>query len=315
MKKLTTIVSGTALLVSAPAMAADIVIGVPNWASVNATAHVLEIVIEENLGLDVELQNGTNPIVFEAMDKGSMHAHPEVWMPNQQNLHDTYVKDNGSVVMNQNPVSAEQGMCVPSYIAEQYDIKTIDDLSDPDKMAVFDSDGNGTPEVWIGAPGWASTVVEKIRAKSYGYAETMNLMEMDEALALAQVDNAVAQGENIVFYCYTPHHMFSLYDLVPLSEPSYDAAEWDVKQPTDDPNWLENSKAGTAWDAAKLHVFYAGALEEAQPEAAEMLSKVKLTTDQVNAIVFALSADGKDPAEYAREWVDANSDLVDSWFN
>ncbi|NKB54653.1 MAG: amino acid-binding protein [Rhizobiaceae bacterium] len=296
-------------------MAADIVIGVPNWASVNATAHVLEIVIEENLGLDVELQNGTNPIVFEAMDKGSMHAHPEVWMPNQQNLHDTYVKDNGSVVMNQNPVSAEQGMCVPSYIAEQYDIKTIDDLSDPDKMAVFDSDGNGTPEVWIGAPGWASTVVEKIRAKSYGYAETMNLMEMDEALALAQVDNAVAQGENIVFYCYTPHHMFSLYDLVPLSEPSYDAAEWDVKQPTDDPNWLENSKAGTAWDAAKLHVFYAGALEEAQPEAAEMLSKVKLTTDQVNAIVFALSADGKDPAEYAREWVDANSDLVDSWFN
>ena len=169
MNKLATLLGGASAVVAGPALAADIVIGVPNWASVNATAHILEVVIEENLGLDVELQNGTNPIVFEAMDSGAMHVHPEVWMPNQQNLHDTYVKDNGTVVMNENPVQAEQGMCVPTYIAEQNDITSIDDLSDPDKMAIFDTDGNGTPEVWIGAPGWASTVVEKIRAKSYGY--------------------------------------------------------------------------------------------------------------------------------------------------
>ena len=56
--------------------AADIVIGVPNWPSVNATAHVLKVIIEDNYGMDVELQNGTNPIVFEAMDSGSMHVHP-----------------------------------------------------------------------------------------------------------------------------------------------------------------------------------------------------------------------------------------------
>jgi ABC-type proline/glycine betaine transport system substrate-binding protein len=88
--KLTTIAlaagMGAAVGIQAPAFAADIVIGVPNWPSVAATANVLKVVIEDNLGLEVELQNGTNPIVFEAMDKGSMHAHPEVWMPNQQNL-------------------------------------------------------------------------------------------------------------------------------------------------------------------------------------------------------------------------------------
>ena len=160
MTKLSLLAASSAVALALPASAADIIIGVPNWASVNATAHVLEVEIEENLGLDVELQNGTNPIVFEAMDKGSMHVHPEVWMPNQQNLHDTYVKDTGTVVMNENPVQAEQGMCVPKYLAEANDIKTIDDLSDPDKMAIFDTDGDGTPEVWIGAPGWASTIIE-----------------------------------------------------------------------------------------------------------------------------------------------------------
>ena len=88
MKKLA-LMASAAIMAATPALAQEIVIGVPNWPSVAATANILKVAIEENLGLSVELQNGTNPIVFEAMDKGSMDAHPEVWMPNQQNLHDT----------------------------------------------------------------------------------------------------------------------------------------------------------------------------------------------------------------------------------
>ena len=87
-----------ALALTLPARAADLVIGVPNWPTVNGTAHLLKLVLEENYGLDVELQNGTNPVIFEAMDSGSMHVHPEVWLPNQANLHgNTFVKDKGSV--------------------------------------------------------------------------------------------------------------------------------------------------------------------------------------------------------------------------
>ena len=296
------------------AFAADVVIGVPNWPSVRVTAHVLKVVMEDNFGLEVELQNGSNPVVFEAMDKGSMHVHPEVWLPNQQNLHDTFVTNKGTVSMNPNSVLSDQNICVTKDTADRTGISALSDLTDPDMAANFDTDGDGLGEMWIGGAGWASTNIEKIRARSYGYAETMQLMEMDETLALAQVDSAVAQSENIVFYCYTPHHMFSLYDLVQLTEPAYDAAEWAINQPTDDPNWLENSSAPTAWDAAKLHVFYATALSESQPEAAAMLSNFGLTTEHVNAIVFSLSVDKENPAEFARKWVDENAELVDSWF-
>lgn len=45
---------------------------------VRATANILAVAIEENLGLEVELQTSTNPVIFEAMDKGNMHVHPEV---------------------------------------------------------------------------------------------------------------------------------------------------------------------------------------------------------------------------------------------
>ena len=105
----------------------------------------------------------------------------------------------------------------------------------------FDTNGDGRGEIWIGASGWASTNIEKIRAKSYGYDETMELVEMDETLAMANLDAAVAKDADHVLFCYTPHHVFALHDLVILEEPAYDASKWMVIQPTDDPQWLEKS--------------------------------------------------------------------------
>ncbi|WP_299792605.1 glycine betaine ABC transporter substrate-binding protein [uncultured Marivita sp.] len=302
-----------ALGAAGSAQAADIVIGVPNWASVNATAHVLEVVIEDNLGLDVELQNGTNPIVFEAMDSGSMHVHPEVWMPNQQNLHDTYVKDKGSVVMNTNPVQAEQGMCVPTYIAEEYDITHIDDLSDPDKIAIFDTDGNGTPEVWVGAPGWASTVVEKVRAKSYGYDQMFELTEYEETIAYANLANATTAGEPWIGFCYSPHYIFVTQDLTVLEEPAHDPSTWNIVQPTDDPDWLEKSSASTAWNGATLHLHYAKELEEAYPEVASLFQNYQMSGDDLSAMGKALAVDGVEAADFARQWVAENEDTVINW--
>jgi len=295
------------------AHAADVVIGVPNWPSVLATAHVLKIAMEQNLGLEVELQNGTNPVVFEAMDSGSMHVHPEVWLPNQANLKSQYVDEKQSVKMNPNGVAGDQGMCVTAGTAERTGIQSLSDLSDPEMAKNFDTDGDGTGDIWIGAAGWASTNVEKIRAKSYGYDATMTLKEMDETLALAEVDDAVNKDENIVFFCYTPHHMFALHELVILEEPAHDAEEWQVVQPTDDPEWLEKSTAGVAWDTAYLHIHYAAVLEEEQPEAAAMLANVSLDTDTVSAMTYALVVEKQDPAEFAATWIEENADTVDGW--
>ena len=307
------IVIGLAVVLCGSSRAADIVIGVPNWPSVNATAHILKTVLEDNLGLEVELQNGTNPIVFEAMHKGSMHVHPEVWLPNQDNLHNTYVKEKGTVVMAPNGVQAFQGMCMEKGMAEKYGFKSITDLTDPEKAAVLDSDGDGKGEVWIGATGWASTNVEKVRAKSYGYDQTLQLIEMDETLALAKLDAAVKQGRPFAFYCYTPNYIWELYDLQILKEPPYDPAQWNVIQPTDDPDWLAKSSAAVGWDFAYLHVHYAKSLEIDHPEAASILGKVKFKTDDISAMTYALVVEKADPAEYARKWIEENAAQVEEW--
>ncbi len=313
MRKMFAAVVGLTMGMTGVSKAADIVIGTPNWPSVQITGEILKIIIEDNIGLEVEIQNATNPIVFEAMDKGAMHAHPEVWIPNQQNLHDTFVEENGTVARNENGVAAFQGMCVHQSVADEHGVVSIYDLTDPAVAEMFDSNGDGRGEVWIGANGWASTNVERIKAKSYGYDQTMDLVEMDEVLAYANLDNAVEQGQPWVGFCYTPHYLFAKHDMHPLEEPPFDAAQWNVLQPTDDPDWLEKSSAPVAWDLAYLHLYYAKSLETDYPEVAALFRGMKLDTATVSDMTKAVVVDEQDMGAFARQWVDDNQDKVIDW--
>ncbi|WP_372738773.1 glycine betaine ABC transporter substrate-binding protein [Neptunomonas sp.] len=314
MKKVKTLSAAVVLsLIGGLTQAADVVVGVPAWPSAAATAYILKVVMEDNLGLDVAMQSGSNAVIFEAMDRGSINVHPEVWLPNQQNLHDKYVKQNGTVVQNPNGVEAAQGICVTKATSEKYNITSIFDLSDPDKSVLFDTDGDGMGEMWVGQPGAASTTVEIIKAKSYGYAETMNLVELDTPLNWAALDAAVKADKPYAFFCYTPHHVFATHELVFLKEPAHNAETWKVLQPTDDADWLAKSNADSAWASANLYVHFSKSLEKDQPEAAILLKNFKLNSDIVGQLSYGMVVGKKDPETLAKEWVIEHSDLVESW--
>ena len=82
---------------------------------------------------------------------------------------------------------------------------------------------------------------------------------------------------------------------------------------SNDPEWLEKSDAPVAWDLAYLHVHYATSLETELPEAAAVLSKIKLDTDTVSKMTFALVVEKQDPSEFAKNWVAENPDTVENW--
>ena len=301
--------------VAGASKAADIVIGTPNWPSVQITGEILKVVIEDNIGLEVEIQTGSNSIVFEAMDKGAMHAHPEVWIPNQNNLHNTFVNEKGTVTRNENAVKGFQAMCVSQAVADEYGIYSIFDLTDPSNADLFDSNGDGRGEIWIGAPGWASTNIERIKAKSYGYDQTLDLVEMDETLAYANLFNAVEQDQPWVGFCYSPHYLFASLDMHVLEEPPYDESQWNIIQPTDDPAWLEKASAPVAWEDASLHLYYAKSLENDYPEVASLFANMQLDADSVAAMIKSVAIDGENMTDFAQQWVADNQDRVLDWLS
>ena len=174
------------------------------------------------------------------------------------------------------------------YTADEFGVTKVSDLTNPDVATLFDTDGDGMGEVWIGASGLG------IHQRREDPREELRLRRDDEPQGdgrdpcMAEVDNAVVQNKPLVFFCYTPNHMFALHDLIILDEPKHDPAKWNVVQPTDDPDWLAKSSAPVAWDLAYLHIHYAAAMELDLPEVASMLSKVKFDTDIVSAMTYAL---------------------------
>ena len=303
------------VLMATPAIphAADLVIGVPSWSSALVTAHVLKAAIEGRFDVTVGIDDGTNEEIFAAMDAGTAHIHPEVWLPNHTALTSEFVVRRKTVEMSPRGVPARQGICVTRQTQEELGIASVADLADPETAKAFDTNGDGMGEIWIGAPDWTSTRIERIRAKSYGYAETMELLEAEETMATAAIDAAIAVGKPLVFYCYEPHHVFELHDIVHLTEPPHDPRRWTIVDAAADPDWLNKSDAGVAWPVSFFHIFYSMKLAEERPEIAAFLEAVELDVDTVSQMTYAVVVERQDPVEFATRWLNENEARVADW--
>jgi glycine betaine/proline transport system substrate-binding protein len=291
--------AGLLALAPVPGLTVEIVIGVPNWPSVSVTAHIIEVILETRYGAQVELQTAANPVIFEAMAKGSMHIHPEVWLPNQQPLYDRYA---ASLVRNEHPARGVQGICANG-AARDAGIRDVSDLTDPAKALLLDSDADGRGEIFIGAPGWSSTLVERLRAREYGYALMLTTVEMDEGLSDSQLAIAEQRGRPWVGFCYAPHHRFIIHpDLKLLSEPPYQERLWHVP-----------ARVGMGWPPQLIQPMFSKTLAARLPAAATLLQNMDLTSEDMSQFAFEIVVNKKDPAEYARSWVGTNAVRIARW--
>ena len=300
-------VSFATIINASTAIAADIVIGVPDWPSAQATANIIKVVMEDRLNLSVELQTASNEEIFQGMDDGSMHVHPEVWLPNQNDLYAKYVEGRRSARLAPHGVDANQGVCTTKATAEKHQISALSDLADPEIAGIFDTNFDGKGEIWIGAADWASTKHMIKRASEVGFDKTMALLQAPESVALATIDIASATGKPLVFYCYSPHHVFALHNVVRLEEEPQGFAV------ASGPSTSDTTSTSEVWNQARFHITYASALTKEAPETAEFLRRVKLDSDTVTALTYALVVERQDPAEFAKFWVSQNKERVDQW--
>ncbi len=307
------LIAATSILsITASSAAADLVIAMPNWPSGQAGAHILKLAIAKKFGLDAEVTELGTILAFAGMQSGEVDVVPEVWRPNFDDLVARYGADGAkSVVVSHLAVPAWQGLCATQDAAEA-GINNVSDLSDESKSTMLDTDGDGRGEIWIGASTWKSTGIERVRANSYGYADTVTLVEAEEDVAMAAVDAAVATGRPMVFYCYAPHHVFKLHNLVRLIEPPYDPGKWNIVAETD-PLWISKSSAPVAWGPVQFQIAYSAAFAAKHADIAAFLEKVDFKPDEISAMSYALQVDRQLPSDYAKAWVEQNRSRVEEW--
>ncbi|WP_170480190.1 ABC transporter substrate-binding protein [Ruegeria arenilitoris] len=309
-----TLISAAVLgLISAPAFAEDVKIGVPSWTGAQAIAHVLGEIVSSRIGGTVEYVPGNNATIFQAMDqgKGDIDVHPDVWLPNQESFTKKYVDEAGTVTLSSNPYEGNQGFCVSKDFGEKMNITDIADLGRPDVAAAMDSDSNGKGEMWIGAPGWASANVNEVKVRDYGLLDFIEPIRAEEAVKTARIKDSIAKGEGYAFYCYKPHAVWFMFDVEMLTEPTFDPAKYVMVQPSDDPDWYNKSMVATKDALKQVQIAWSNSLVDRSPAIAEFFDNFALTADDVSSLAFEISANGKDPADVAKSWVEANSDRVD----
>lgn len=312
-KLTTTLVFG--LGVTAAAAQEKVMIGEPSWPGAKIMANVIGQVIEGRLGGEVGYAPGANAVIFAAMDggRGDIDVHPDVWLPNQASFTDEYVTGKGTVSLSSGSYEGRAGFCTPTYMAENHNIKSVFDLATPDAQELYDSNGDGKGEIWVGASGWASTNVHKVKVRDYGIETFLEPTTEDETVFYSRLKDAIAEEKGVVFYCYKPHYVHALYDMTMIEEPPHNPDEYTIVQPSDDADWYANSKITTGDVIKTVTVAYSNSLNDRNPAAASFLANIDMDADSLSQLTYEVVVQGGDISEVVAGWISANGDIVDGW--
>ncbi len=290
-------------------------IGTPAWTGAQAIAALLQAVVVERIGGEANLVPGNNATIFQGMDqgKGDIDVHPDVWLPNQESFTKKYVDGTGTVALGKHAYEGNQGFCVSQDFAKKNSITDIADLGRPDVAMEMDSDGNGKGEMWIGAPGWASANVNEVKVRDYDLLSFIEPVRAEESVKTARVKDSIAKNEGYAFYCYKPHAIWYMFDVTMLSEPKYDPANYKMVQPSDSPDWYQESSVATKDALKRLQIAWSKSLKGRSPAIVEFFERFSLTADDVSGFAYEISGKGRKAADVASEWIAKNPDRVDAW--
>ncbi|WP_037283526.1 glycine betaine ABC transporter substrate-binding protein [Saccharibacillus sacchari] len=122
----------------------------------------------------------------------------------------------------------------------------------------------------------------------YGLSD-WNLVEGSGAAMTATLDKAIKKEDPIVITGWTPHWMFSKYDLKYLEDPKKSYGE-----------------------AEEIHTIARLGLKDDQPEAYQFLSNFQWTEEEMGEIMIAIQ-DGTAPEKAATDFIAAHPDRVTEW--
>ena len=160
-----------------------------------------------------------------------------------------------------------------------------DDVENQNDLAI----GTQTEYKIIGIePGAGIMKLTKTAIKDYGL-DDWKLIEGSSAAMVAELKKAINNKEPIIVTGWSPHWMFSSFDLKYLDDPK-----------------------GSFGGAEAINTIVRKGLEQDAPGAYKILDQFAWETSDIEAVMVDV-ADGMNATEAAGKWIDANPDKVAQW--
>lgn len=227
----------------------------------------------EDLGYDVELTQLDNAIMWEAVATGEADGMVAAWLPG---THSAQYEQYGDQMEDLGPnlEGAAIGLVVPEYM----DVNSIADLSDEAGQIVTGIE-----------PGAGVVAASQQALEDYDNLSDWTVETSSSGAMTTQLTQAIESEEEIVVTGWSPHWKFQSYDLKYLEDPE-----------------------GTFGEAETINTMVREGLQEDMPEAYQILDNFEWSLEDMEAVMLDIQ-EGTDPEDAAREWVDANQDIVSQW--
>ncbi|WP_078542991.1 glycine betaine ABC transporter substrate-binding protein [Litchfieldia alkalitelluris] len=253
----------------------ELSIGQINWAENIAVTNMWKAILEEK-GYNVKLTVLDMGVTIKALESGELDASLEIWLP-VQDAH--YLKEYQDTVNFSESTwfdHAKVGLVVPTYLEE---VNSVDDLNEHKELF------NG--EIIGFDPGAGTMEVTEQLIKDYNLE--FELLPSSEPAMIAKIGEAIGDEEPIVAPLWSPHSVFSKYDLKFLDDP-------------------QNTFGGVE----KIHHATRQGFEEDYPKVSEWFNNWKMDDQQIGELITYVEG-AEDPLDGAKKWIEENQELVDQW--
>ncbi|PKM49107.1 MAG: glycine/betaine ABC transporter [Firmicutes bacterium HGW-Firmicutes-7] len=252
-------------------------IGYVNWAEGIAMTNLAAVILEDKMGYEVEMTLADVAPIFTSLASGNTDVFLDTWLPV---THGDYMIEYGDDLddLGVTYENARIGLIVPSYL----EIDSIEELNANIEMF------NGKI-IGIDSGAGIMTTTEKAITE---YDLDYELVNGSGPAMTAALKKAIDNNEAIAVTGWTPHWMFSRWDLKVLEDPK-----------------------GIYGEAESIHTYSRKGFAEDMPEVAEFFTNFVFTDAILSDLMGAIEDGEGDPIDSAREWMNANEDIVNNWLS
>ena len=258
----------------------QLTLGYIEWDENVAVSNLTKVVLEGELGYEVELRVTNESVVqqvFRDVAKGDLNAFQDVWMPN----HEDYlseVEDDVEHLDRWFEGETAQGLAVPYYM----DVRSLSELDQAETDLIIGIE-----------PG--SAVHPQIKNEVIpGYDLEVVLVEGSTPAMLDELEKAYREREPMVFYGWSPHWMNARYDFRYLEDPR--DLQGRFNNPAEISSIVDEDLAD---DDSAAHAF---------------LEAISLDEGQINDLESEIIAAGlADPEKGVRNWLEDHRSIVEPW--
>lgn len=287
----------------------NIVLADVGWDSILLQNAAVGMIATTVFGYDgISEVSGSTPISHEALLKGEIDVHMEIWTDNIS----VYEQDRAAGRFEELAISFEdnaQGLYVPRYVIEgdpargiapvAPDLRTVKDLKN--YASVFkDSENPNKGRIYGGIPGWAIDEIMYKKFLAYGLDENYNYFRPGTDAAMsAEMISAYDKGVPIVAYYWEPTWLLGKYDFVLLEDEPYDPVLYE--------------QGLTECPSVTITVGASNGFAESNPEFCEFLRNYS-TSSALLSEALAYMQDTKANYEATARWMmTTHPELLDTW--